>query len=218
MMTENMTLDNDTRQELANYAVELLYDHLYDDITRNASKLEENDRYYNWYHGYTLIQLPMMTDDGRFKYNVDTAVSSGTISTQHFGDKFDADKVETNLIYTIKVYCPDIVRKNPNVTLHLDIEKVSMTDLSSGGEDSLKVVNTRVDTSHTSFNYTAPSQHHYDIRLDRKVLPADVIKQKLSMMPGFRLRWHYFGKEVESRAKWADEENTKAFVRNGVIH
>ena len=29
-MTENMTLDDDTRQELTNYAVELLYDHLYD--------------------------------------------------------------------------------------------------------------------------------------------------------------------------------------------
>jgi len=37
MITENMTLDNDTRQELANYAVELLYDQLYDDIKRNMS-------------------------------------------------------------------------------------------------------------------------------------------------------------------------------------
>ena len=104
------------------------------------------------------------------------------------------------------------------MTLHLDIEKVSMKDLSSGGEDSLKVVDTRVETSHRSFNYTAPSQHHYDIRLDRKVLPADVIKQKLSMMPGFKLRWYYSGMEVESQAKWADDENKKAFVRNRVIH
>ena len=47
MMTENMTLDNDTRQELAKFGVEMLYDHLYDNIMRNMSKLEENDKYYN---------------------------------------------------------------------------------------------------------------------------------------------------------------------------
>ena len=43
MMAENMTLDNDTRNVLANYAVELLYDHLYDSVMTNISKLEEND-------------------------------------------------------------------------------------------------------------------------------------------------------------------------------
>ena len=40
MMAENMTLDNETRNELLTYAVELLYDHLHDIIMRNMSKLE----------------------------------------------------------------------------------------------------------------------------------------------------------------------------------
>ena len=53
-----MTLDNDTRQELTEYAVELLYDHLYDIMITNMSKLEESNRYYNWYHGYTDIKQP----------------------------------------------------------------------------------------------------------------------------------------------------------------
>ena len=44
-MTQNMTLDNDTRNELANFAVELLYDHLYDAIMTNLSMLEEKNRY-----------------------------------------------------------------------------------------------------------------------------------------------------------------------------
>ena len=57
MMTENMTLDNDTRQELAQYAVEMLYDHLYDNIIRNLSKLREKDRFYNWYQGYTELEF-----------------------------------------------------------------------------------------------------------------------------------------------------------------
>ena len=33
--TENMTLDNDTRNELTNYAVQLLQDHLYDEVMSN---------------------------------------------------------------------------------------------------------------------------------------------------------------------------------------
>jgi len=53
MMTENLTLDNDTRQELATYAKTLLYDNMHEIIIRNMSRIEVNDKYYNWYYGYT---------------------------------------------------------------------------------------------------------------------------------------------------------------------
>ena len=127
MMTENMTLDNDTRQELTNYASELLSDYLYDNIMKNMSKLQENDRYHNWYHGYTQMDLPSPSSfgDHRLGYQVDTSAASGLISTQHFGDKFDADKVETHLRYQINVHPPESVRNNPNVTFHFDIDKVT---------------------------------------------------------------------------------------------
>ena len=153
---ENMTLDNTTRKELANYAMELLYDHLYDNIMRNLSKLEDNDRYYNWYHGYTKIELPYYIPSiFSFYYNVDTAASSGSISTQQFGEKFDADKVETGtLFYFVTVHPPASVRNNTNVTLHLDVEQVSMEALS---RDELTVAGTRVETSRRSFNFTPPT-------------------------------------------------------------
>ena len=51
-----------------------------------------------------------------------TSASSGSVSTQHFGEQFDAAKVETGpLIYGVTVYPPASVRKNPNVTLYIDI-------------------------------------------------------------------------------------------------
>ena len=53
MMTQNMTLDIKTRNELYDYALELLLDQLNKEFMTNLSKLEDNDRYYNWYHGYT---------------------------------------------------------------------------------------------------------------------------------------------------------------------
>ena len=42
MMTENMTLDNDTRNELTMYAIEQLYDQMSNIIMNNLGKLEDN--------------------------------------------------------------------------------------------------------------------------------------------------------------------------------
>ena len=47
MMTQNMTLDNKTRNELYDFTLELLLDHLNKEFMTNLSKLEDNDRYYN---------------------------------------------------------------------------------------------------------------------------------------------------------------------------
>ena len=215
MMTENMTLDNDTRQELAHYAVELLYDHLYEVIMQNMSKLEESDRYYNWYHGYTALALTYYDYEG-VNYPLYTAASSGSVTTQYFGEQFDANKVETDLRYTVRVYTPASVRNNPNVTLHLDVEKVSLEDLSSG-QDTLEVPVTKMMETHRTFNYTPPTNVYYYIQLSRNVLPADVRKQRLDMMPGFRYTWHYSGMEVEPEAKFYNDihyQSTMAFIRH----
>ena len=220
IMTENMTLDNDTRQELTNYALELLYDHLYDIMMRNLSKVEENNRYYNWYHGYTKIELPYYDTWDIDTYYVYTAASSGSISTQFFGEQFDADKVETLLLYNVYVYPPASVRKNTNVMLHLDVEKVSLEDLSSGYKhrdrqyDRFYVQNSRVNTTQRSFNFTPPTSYNYKIKLDRDVLTADVKKQKQNFMPGFRYTWHYSGIDVEPWAKYINHPRTMAFIRN----
>ena len=137
MMTDNMTLGNDTRNELTNYAFEIINDHLYELIMKNLSMLEDNDRFYNWYQGYTNIDLPTRTYGSNpipYSYYVHTYATSGTISTQYFGDEFDADKVETNMMYRIVVYPPDSVKWNSNVSLHFVIEKISMKNLLTGYE------------------------------------------------------------------------------------
>ena len=224
MTTENMTLDNDTRNELANYAVEMLYDHLYDNIMRNMSKMEESNRYQNWYHGYTEIKLPYIGTysfcPGCVYYYVDTAAISGSISTPNFGDEFDAEKVEQLFYCKVSVYPPASVIYNSNVTLHIDVEKVSLNDLSKGG-DRLGVDGTTVKwmSSHT-YNFSPPTGGYYGrfyIDLTREVLPEDVMKQKLNLMPGFRYTWHYSGIEVEPEDKYRNYRATQAFVRKGSI-
>ena len=218
MMTKNMTLDNDTKNELTQYAAELLYDNLHDTMIANLSKLEDNDRYYNWYHGYTQILVPSIDDFYGVHYKVLTAATFGTIATKHFGDKFDAEKVEGKICYEIHILPPDSVKNNSNVTLHLNIEKMAMKDLDTtsyeSGFDNLIVERTgvvaRTFVTDDGYNYTAPTgDSDFYIKLRRNVVPADIMKQKLKMMPGFKLKWHYSGLEVNPVATY---EN-KAFIR-----
>ena len=191
---------------------------------RNISKL---DRYYNWYHGYTEISQPTIYESaGLVDYRLYTTATSGTISTQYFGDNFDADKVETKVYYQVYVYPPESVRNNPNVTLHFDTEKLSMKELSSStGKDRLRLNgytgNMKENSTHASVNFTPPdsSGSYWStsnfITLDRNVILADVLKQKLDLMPGFRFNWYYSGIEVEPDAKYFNDN--QAFIRNGSI-
>ena len=55
-------------------------------------------------------------------------------------------------------------------------------------------------------------------RLTRNVEVQDVKNQKLDVMPGFRVTWYYSGMKVEQVAKYANEDITKAFVREGSIN
>ena len=140
---ENKNMDNDTRQELVNSAVVMLYDHLYDNMITNMSKLEESNRYYNWYLGYTEIKQPYIDAHLGFTYSVRTSANSDSISTQHFGDGFDVAKVDSGRLgYALYVYSPERVRNHTDVTLHLDVEKVSLKDLSTGGEELILDLNT----------------------------------------------------------------------------
>ena len=220
MMTENMTLDDDTRNVLMNYAKELLYENLYEEIIKNISMVEENDRYYNWYHGYTKIEIPVDNyyDTGSVEYNVNTAATSGTISTKYFGDKFDADKVETNLHVNIRFDLPYSVKNNQSVTLHFDIEKSLMKDLSSG-DDYLEIQmnDINMDFKNISKSYTPPgsvsSWSSPEVSLVREVPLSDVRKQTLNLMPGFKISWYYSGMEVEPWAKFQRNSATAAFIR-----
>ena len=240
--TENMTIDNKTRNELISYSLELLYDHLHNNMMRNLSNLEDKERYYNWYHGYTRIILPSYTNT--FRYEVYTSATSGHISTQYFGDDFDVLKVGRNLKYSINIKPPpstinSLSQSNynmfsnsymfedyeddsndedeVNVALHFDIVKISMKDLS--GEDIFKVDDNYYPTSdekQVTYNITSLGDRFVTIMLTRDVTLEDVKKQRLDVMPGFRINWHYSGMEVEAWSEF-DGDDSISFVRNSSI-
>ena len=162
IMDTNITLDNVTRSDLTNYAVQLLFDNLHDELLANLSLVQDTDRYFNWYHGFTKITLPFPNGPQPPKkptsfsygfggsepilskpetydiyYEVATYAASGFISTQHFGDKFVVDKIVPNIRYKVTFKSPlhSSMQDNKNVTLNFEIKKLSLMGLPSG-EDS----------------------------------------------------------------------------------
>ena len=220
MMTENMTLNDDTRDELTIHALTLLQDHLHAKVVRNIDLIRYDERYYNWYQGLTNIQPLPYPYDGFEVYNeMTTRAISGTISTQYFGDKFDAEKVAPKIYYMFSVYSPVNVSYVSHsydyadeVTLHFEIEKLTMKDLKSG-MDKFFIYTDFIndDITNLSRSFTPP-ENYQEVSLQRKVSAEDLRKRKLKLMPGFRVKWFYKG-TVEMIP---DVKPVPSFVRNRV--
>ena len=157
---QNVTLDNETRDELTHLAVELLWDTLHSNIMKNLTKLEDSNRYYNWLGGYTEIGIPTYNPDEGISYTVNTSAVSGHISSQYFRNKFNAKDVERHNSFRINVYPPSSIKYDANVTLNFEITKVSMNNLQSGYDNVYITYNNYImnpDVGMATKNYTPPT-------------------------------------------------------------
>ena len=132
MMNANVTLTQDTRDKLSNLAVRKLNDWLFSQVMKNLSMVEDNDRYYNWYHGYAAIKLPNNDneDDYDVNYFMDTCATSGTVSTRGYGKKFNATGIDTNVWFKFNLTQNPSMKDNiKNVTFHAKIQRVKSIDV-----------------------------------------------------------------------------------------
>ena len=216
MMTENITLTGEIRDEMFKYAVDIINE---DGISGNDwKKLHEEDRFYNWYHGYTDIDSPFFDRYG-LRFGISTSAISGVVTTQHYGEQFRPELVERKLSYTVYVFPPASVSNNGNVTLHFKLEKVSMTGLTSGSTDAVYMeglgdldADQEQTTAYT--NFTPPARWEYrSMYLSRDLRYEEIETQRLDLMPGFKFSWWYTGIEVTADNRYAYKEGTKQFVR-----
>ncbi len=125
--------------ELREFASEVINDHLYMD---DWMMLEEQNRFYNWYHGFTKIIYPKFSSHrGALKYTIDTIAISGVITTKDFGKKFDSLLLDSkrNFEFNIKIFPPENIQNNTNVTLHLKVERFGIGRVSRRISDSIMV-------------------------------------------------------------------------------
>ena len=132
MQSEKVELDDKSREDMMEYAMEVIQDAFYEEIMTNLSKMEDPDRYYNWYHGYTKIEYPYVHKHlNQFNYFIETSASSGNIRLKHFGEKFDVDKMIMRIWNKIYINIPDSVRNDNKIILMVNIDKISMKQFSS---------------------------------------------------------------------------------------
>ena len=214
IMTENITLTEEMRDEMFEYAVKALNE---DGFSQNNwTKLHEKDKFYNMYHGYTELKPPNVNEHtGSQYFKVYTSASSGVITTQYYGEKFKSELVERKPQYSVKVFTPDSVGNNENLTLHFKGEKVSMTGLTSGSKDIVSIDYTELDADQTTFyrNFTPPGYGSRTMSLRRDVQSEEVKQQNLDVMPGFRFSWWYIGMEFTPDNLYKDDKINKDFVR-----
>ena len=191
MMLENTALDNDTRQELIQYAFKNFQLFLYKEMKANLSNFDELYRPYHWYWGYTKAQLPK--HDSR-KVEIDTSTSSGFAKTKFFGEPFDVEKIERNIEYRLFIRVNETAVFNDDYTLMLNISKVSLRTLKPS-RDIIKISQLKEtfqfgSDDHFVLNMTWFPRDVY-IELDRKMTTEDILQSKAteSRMPGFQVQW-----------------------------
>ena len=137
---------------------------------------------------------------------------SGSIKTQYFGDKYDPDKIDRKLLYGIWIYPPAHVVNNPNFTLTLMIEKLSMT-VSGDSKDIIRVGEVEYpDQNFVVQNFTAPDSYII-IQLQRDVAEAEVdANGNLPSMPGFSVKWSY-NEDINPDSKYIRKRKTMEFIR-----
>ena len=229
IMTQNMSLTNKIRNELTSFATELLYAHLHDEVLRNLSKFQEENKYYNWYYGFSKLAIPKPGYMGYdLDYEVTTTATSGSLTTQDFQQKFDSELVETNVYYGILIFPPASVSSKENVTLHFELKKVSMQESSNEKfyVDSI-ILKTDMTNFTTSFTPPLPPSNPFllggtlkrrKVYLQRKVSKEDVQKMEMTLMPGFKFKWFYTGDGIEEDAAYHDTAYyNKLFVRISLL-
>ena len=127
IMAENMTIDNDTKDELFSHAIRNFHDKYFDVLMLNYfGGFFESNRYHNWYNGLSKIDIPYFSSTLRdfMYYDVDTYATFGFIQTKYFANNInDYERLYSNISsYTIQVHVPYEIAFNPNFTLHAEFE------------------------------------------------------------------------------------------------
>ena len=126
-------MDNKIRQELKDYFYELNHDQKFEDVLKEMKILIYENRYDDWYKGYTELLLPTkiisLDQTETLSYSLRTSSLSGKISSQYFGEKFDSKKIQKEVAIFLEFYFDDISRvKNITFIFNMTIETMQVAD------------------------------------------------------------------------------------------
>ena len=147
--------------------------------------------------GYTAITLPYwgLAESCKFFsceyptliYRLDTTATSGSISTKHFEEKFEAEEVQGEIKFIFHIYPPKNSAKEENITLQFEIKKDTIK-----GYDKFSDYYEEFDVDLDTFTKNiTPPEYWQSFTLQKKISKEDIYKLELTKMPGFKLTWKY---------------------------
>ena len=210
MEADKKEIGEATRKELLASALEVLQDISFEEVMTNLNKVQDPNRYNNWYHGITKVSVPYFyKDSDEIIYMIDTSSKSGNISTENFGQYFDANKVEKNIhirIGLVLYYLDFIV---------FSIKKITMTGIDGVDELSFGNYWMGYDKIEASLKqvWKNVTGDDYKVELKRNLFMNDVNDVNLNLMPGFQLSW-YSDPQATSDAEFINRNPmTDEFIR-----
>ena len=60
-------------------------------------KIHEENRFLNWYTGFTSLHEEPKYEEGFYRYKIHTSATSGVITSQYFGESYNPSMVDNNL-------------------------------------------------------------------------------------------------------------------------
>ena len=185
MLAENSTFEEEQAQELNSFIYDVVNNHVYMD---EWTKLNEENRYFNWYQGYTLFSLPYHHPFLGNSHQIDSSALSGVVTTEFFGDMFQKDLIEKKAFYQVTVSPPENLIFDENITLHLKVE-IERIAGHSGEQMYITPGFNELELNYANFNVSPPVQ--YSFQFQRGISSDKLSKVKMDIMPGFKISWHY---------------------------
>ena len=183
MLAENTTFEEEQAKKLHSFINDVVDNHVYMD---KWTKLNEDNKFFNWYHGYTKFDPPENHPFFGFDHNVDSSALSGVVTTEYFGDEFQKDMIEKHVYYVVNVVPPKNLI-NENMTLHLKVEMVRIAGYD--GEKMFQPGFNELKQNKAYFTVSPPVNQTFQFK--RNIKLEELSKVKMEKMPGFKISWHY---------------------------
>ena len=129
---EKRTLDIETREMLTDYSLDVIQEALFDRMLTTLNKIQEKDKYYNLYRGYSKFHNPYYQCDinhktfwcyqGLIYFQLDSSVTSGSISTFKFGKSYNKHYVINFIDIQMKIFVPESLINMNNTVLYVELE------------------------------------------------------------------------------------------------
>ena len=210
MRAENLSLYDGQKNLLLEMALGLLESKYFEQNWAIWNKVQEKNRFFNWYHGLTVINTPYYTSySNTLNFVIYTAEPNGVLTSQYFGEPFQLNKLERIFSYNFRIFWPTAIMNDPNVTFHVKFEQTPGFNHSIKDDEDNKI---KFESNNT-IAYTPLDWDAYSFIIERKIEDEDLEKMNLLSMPGFQLSWYISGAEIKPEELHFPLERKKQYIR-----